>query len=914
MDIFTLLIQNIIEHINNILILVALIILFFVVKDKFTIHVSPVPSNLEDKDALFLLFSTNKKKVRCGTVFLEVSSLPRNLFQDKIEESNERKRNNTLPPLPFEHLSALHQSNLGFVYEIHTEKNRSILQFSISKLLKSDKDLDEFLDNAEILRSAFRAMNPLIHLKYLHKSELEKGFQRPVYRLPSEMIIEKEYAHLVYEDSQDKYIGILKITNVNKGVFRKNPVDVLLDGFNAEHISASLMIFVSPRAQKSKIIKKFLKKRKSSNTNDISETYFESNKRLKGKKKHPKEQEIEEEIIGKWDISIMLLVRAKSPRKLETNLKKAETIVTAAFGRSSSVEVKRLKGGALRDTLIVVLTRYMKHYDFRATSFELANIVTFPEESHPGIVRNEIPKFETPEPVPSVDEIAPTSFEEAIQKERDSHESKKVLLGHTLWHNNIVNPVYVPLSNLSLHMVVLGETGFGKTNFVKNLLKNIYETAPELDWLIFDYKGEYAELKEIVPEIKILTPGSRTDGFKINIFDPGADSIEMHKQKLFALLYETISTISTKSEYSPQMERCLKDAISRVVESFKLGYTQKKPFDALFDVLDKIAQERKADMPTVVYSVEGIKARLDRFKNGILGNIFNSSAVSMTPSKLLNGKIIIDFSELIRLGVTKVELKFIMAIIFKYALDFALKRKSSRLRHITLIEEANLLLSTANTDVEGLFESAVLHVRSFGEGLIFVAQRPTISENILANAGIKILFRNAWESATLARYINLDKTQEEYLKTLPVGEAIAMVPEYPYPFRIILKRAKIKRKKEVSSKKEFTDVSKSSQISEAETMEVRKDDLFGLATDILDSEYYSAIKTVLELLSSGERSSDELHAYLGNTLDRKIFESILKTMKRRKLPLIEEISNNKWRLTDIGKIINDILSIELEVS
>ncbi|WXG45208.1 MAG: hypothetical protein WED05_00520 [Candidatus Atabeyarchaeum deiterrae] len=74
--------------------------------------------------------------------------------------------------------------------------------------------------------------------------------------------------------------------------------------------------------------------------------------------------------------------------------------------------------------------------------------------------------------------------------------------------------------------------------------------------------------------------------------------------------------------------------------------------------------------------------------------------------------------------------------------------------------------------------------RALGEGMILVSPRPTISENILANSGTKVIFKCPYDSKRVARFLNLSEQQEMFLKVLPRREAIVTVPDFPYPFRI----------------------------------------------------------------------------------------------------------------------------------
>ena len=889
---------------------IACLLLFLMIKEMTRTRIAPIP-NPSQRNSLFLTFPTNRKETNHAISILKILSLPRSTIATSVIQKSEKESDNTLlKELPFEHIFTLHQNNVKFVYEIHTSSNGVSIQFAIPRLIKNKDDEEALIDNVEVLRSSLKAINPQIRFKLLTGSELYRGYKCVIPEEIDEIIVKKDHAQMALSNGENKYMALLKIKMSIENFSKKNHIDAILNGFVTENINSSMLIFVRPRKSMITKILQVLNKQKHLEKCFDPFTYDTTKRNAEKSKMRLKSAE---EIDNPWEATIFFIVRANTLRNLERYVKKVIAILMTTFRRNSRIKIKRLKGNALRRGLLVTLTRYIDSYDFNVTSFELSNIVMIPEDSHPGLPRTEIPKFEIP------DGLLSTKSLNALNRTSDES-SAKVLLGYTLWQDNVMNPIYIPLSDLVLHAVILGESGFGKTYFVKEFLRNIYDIAPEVNWLIFDYKGEYRQLKEEIKEVRILTPGS-DKSFGINIFETHADTVKIHKQKIFAMLYDTISTIAPKSEYSPQMEKCLKDAISRTVDKFSnnKNKTNKRPFDVLFDTLDEIAQERKSDMPTIVYSVEGIKARLDRFKNGILGDIFNTNTANLNSRDFINGKVIIDFNQLIRLGVTRVELRFLMAIIFKYILDAALRERNTKLRHITVIEEANLLLSQSNTEMEGIFESAVLNVRSFGEGLIFIAQRPTISENILVNAGIKVLFRNSWESSTLAKYVNLDSIQEDYLKTLPIGEAIAMVPEYPYPFRIAITEYSGKqrlRKFEITKMVNNSNISNETVNQEVPSnnmvdIQIKKEDLFAIATEILESRESELIRCVLEELSKNNMSLSVLYSRFKHQSSSSIINKIIKMLANYRVPLVV-LKNDIVMLTDVGRAVSDLLTLKIE--
>jgi hypothetical protein len=97
-------------------------------------------------------------------------------------------------------------------------------------------------------------------------------------------------------------------------------------------------------------------------------------------------------------------------------------------------------------------------------------------------------------------------------------------------------------------------------------------------------------------------------------------------------------------------------------------------------------------------------------------------------------------------------------------------------KHLTIVEEAALLVPDffrrrTTSDLTAT-EDMVLAARAFGEGLILIAQRPTISSHVLANAGTKVVFRTPYDTKKAGELLALSEEEQESLKTLRKYEAM----------------------------------------------------------------------------------------------------------------------------------------------
>jgi hypothetical protein len=472
---------------------------------------------------------------------------------------------------------------------------------------------------------------------------------------------------------------------------------------------------------------------------------------------------------GYWKVSVHLVLDSKSALGVLRSLEMAKASLTSIFSDPNfMVELEALKRGelirALRD---FSMRRLSSSRPVEMSSVRLSALVHMPTQAYPGIDRKELPEFEVP-------------------KTPEESEGGKLVLGKVLHGDRELYPVGIDLTDLTLNMVVVGHIGSGKTMFVSQLLLSLWEVDPNIGWLVFDVKGEYSPITDLLPEsVEIYRAGDESSPLKLNIFDPGVDSPENHALKLFAILRDTLSSLFEESaELSPQMERLCREALMATVAD-----RRRWSFNGFYSCLQEQAKLMQPNTPTIMSSLEAIKNRVEKFRHGVLRNVFDVNSTNMDFNMITSEKIIIDLSFLLSHGGTKDDVRLLMNVILKNMFDRVMKLGLSRtVRHIVVVEEAGLLVpevfSRKTSSETTPAEDIVLVERALGEGMILVSPRPTISENILANSGTKVIFRCPYDSRRVARFLNLNKAQERYLKVLPKREAIVTIPSYPYPFRI----------------------------------------------------------------------------------------------------------------------------------
>jgi len=113
------------------------------------------------------------------------------------------------------------------------------------------------------------------------------------------------------------------------------------------------------------------------------------------------------------------------------------------------------------------------------------------------------------------------------------------------------------------------------------------------------------------------------------------------------------------------------------------------------------------------------------------------------------------------------------------------------IRHITIVEDAQYFASkdlTEKTKLSSYLEDIALLLRGTGECLISLATRPSISGEILANAGILACFQTHMQKEYLAELLNLDPDKKDYLSLLKRGVCIIRINSVKKPFLLKIPR------------------------------------------------------------------------------------------------------------------------------
>ncbi|TXT67323.1 MAG: AAA-like domain protein [Promethearchaeota archaeon] len=353
----------------------------------------------------------------------------------------------------------------------------------------------------------------------------------------------------------------------------------------------------------------------------------------------------------------------------------------------------------------------------------------------------------------------------------------RVHIGKVMSQNAKKHKFFLSLDDLEKHMFVCGSTGMGKSNFIQNLLIN-FKNKYEIPFLLIEFKAEYLFLQNLIENVVIFRPG---ENFSINIFDPEGAHPEIHAERIFDIL-KSGQFLDESSEYSPQMQKVLIDILTEICKNKDL-----QNWEGFYKQCATYLKKERNRIPMLAQTLISIRNRVRRFSIGPLKAIFGSKT-QFKVKELFRRNVIIDLSSIIRLGGEKEDALFFLNMILKYLWDENLTKGGKDykgIKHITIVEDAQYFVPqdlTKQTKLSTYLEDIALLQRGTGECLISIATRPQVSEEILANCGVLVIFKNHMEKEFQCKLLNLNEMDEHYLSILEKGRCIIRVNSVKRPF------------------------------------------------------------------------------------------------------------------------------------
>lgn len=345
---------------------------------------------------------------------------------------------------------------------------------------------------------------------------------------------------------------------------------------------------------------------------------------------------------------------------------------------------------------------------------------------------------------------------------------------------------------MASHTFITGSTGTGKSNAVYHLLDEITKNGQTTFLVVEPAKGEYKNVFGNCTDVQVFGANPReTPLLRMN---PFAFPENIHILEHIDRLVEIFNACWPMYAAMPAV---LKDAIERSYQ--KVGWdlrnseSEKGVFPTFFDLLDilpGVIEESHYSKDTQSDYVGALCTRVKSLTNGIYGSVLCAED-ALTDEALFDRNVVVDLS---RVGSMETK-SLLMGILVMKLQEYRMcsSGMNSRLRHVTVLEEAHNLLrkTSAEQSQEGanlqgksveMLANAIAEMRTYGEGFIIADQAPGLLDmSVIRNTNTKIILRlpDEEDRKLVGKSAALKEAQIDELSKLPLGVAAVYQNEWP---------------------------------------------------------------------------------------------------------------------------------------
>ena len=457
-------------------------------------------------------------------------------------------------------------------------------------------------------------------------------------------------------------------------------------------------------------------------------------------------------------------------------------------------------------------------FPFYGSSRALAALARPPAREIPGSARFVLrPEFDT---IPEHD----TGPEHDTIPEHDTgpegRAAPRITLGHLLDRDRLpAGPLTLPRPSLNRHAFVCGATGAGKSQTVRHLLEQA--TSAGIPWLVIEpAKAEYGQgmaarlaasskdgagRTDGIPEVIRIRPGEADQAAAgISPLEPAAwtDGRRFPLQTHADLVKSLFLAAFEADEPFPQV---LNAALTRVYDEhgwdLVLGEPKNPGTQPAYPTLEDLQAAADAVIREAAYGAEVernvrgfITVRLGSLRLGTPGRFFEGGH-QLVFARTLDRNVVLEIEDV---GDDQDKAFLIGAVLVRLTEHLRLRQRyegpPARLRHLTVLEEAHRLLRDPGPGQRGpaakaveLFAALFAEVRAYGEGLVVAEQIPSkLITDVIKNTAVKIVHRlpAADDRQAVGATMNLTPDQEQYIVTLPPGEAAVFTDGADYPWLV----------------------------------------------------------------------------------------------------------------------------------
>ncbi|MBN1800380.1 MAG: ATP-binding protein [Candidatus Lokiarchaeota archaeon] len=389
-------------------------------------------------------------------------------------------------------------------------------------------------------------------------------------------------------------------------------------------------------------------------------------------------------------------------------------------------------------------------------------------------------------------------FSEELPEMAVNKMANPLRIGRIKRGSDVVEDFYLDLDSLTRHCLVIGSTGSGKTNTVLNILMKSREK--KIPFLVVEpIKKEYRHVLNHFKNVEVYSAGAATNRLKINLFE--VPRFLNYTQWVNELL-EVIS--NTFYIWYP-----FRDVIyTSLVEIYQVnGWTEIKrgrtpTLEDFFKYTVLKIRFSSYDYRTKDGFLGAFEARFGSLLKGTRGQIFNSSKNHPNIDRILKKNVILELDSLRNNEERALVFNYIVRLLYLYQQQ---NKPSTSLRHITVLEEAHRLLSSARISDRSKdsiahksqedFSDILAEIRAYGEGFIISEQKPRqLNQVAITNTELKICHKipSRYQIEDFRDSLGLSAENLGHVTRLAPGECVIKLEQYDQPFLVVMDLVKPK--------------------------------------------------------------------------------------------------------------------------
>ena len=407
--------------------------------------------------------------------------------------------------------------------------------------------------------------------------------------------------------------------------------------------------------------------------------------------------------------------------------------------------------------------------------------------------------------VPGIPVIECAEFGRTVSSYDDSEKSRTITLGNIYnMHAEEKLPVELDVDSLSSHVFITGSTGSGKSNTVYQLLDSLKQS--EVKFLVVEpAKGEYKnvfgqdETDELHCNVHVYgTNPDISSLLRINPFSfPNGNEDPSKNIHILEHLDRLIEIFNVCWPMYAAMPAVLKEAVEKSYEDcgWNLTESTNEYGNDFYPTFADVTRNIRTIIDSSEYDSDNKGAykgslitRLKSLTNGINGMIFTTDEISS--KDLFDENVIVDLS---RVGSSETK-SLIMGLLVLKLQEYRMTSgvMNSRLRHVTVLEEAHNLLKRTSTEQSSesgnligksveMLTNSIAEMRTYGEGFIIADQAPALLDMaVIRNTNTKIIMRlpDKDDRELVGKAANLNDDQIIELAKLPRGVAAVYQNEW----------------------------------------------------------------------------------------------------------------------------------------